>query len=105
MTIADILAGAVARERRSERMEQRVRPSVKQVIEAAATTLGQDQSDFITTAAYERALAVLEDRLATRLPTERFAAFAAALDRPARPNPQLVELMAGYERGVDDPIR
>lgn len=109
MVLANILSDAsleaVERERRSERMEQRVRPTVKQIIEAAATTVGQDQSDFVTTAAYERALAVLKDRLATRLPMERLAAFAAALDRPAKPSRQLVELMAEYERDVDDPIR
>lgn len=96
---------AIARERRTERMEQRVRPTVKQLIEAAAMALGQDQSDFITAAAYERALAVLEGRLATRLPTDRLAAFADALDRVSAPNDRLTELMVEYERGVDEPIR
>jgi uncharacterized protein (DUF1778 family) len=108
MTLDSLLIGqpgAVARERRTERMEQRVRPTVKRIIEAAAAASGQDRSDFVTTAAYERAVAVLEDRLATRLPAERFAAFAAALDGPGRPSERLVELMKEYERGVDDPIR
>ena len=103
--LSDVDLDAAQRERRTERMEQRVRPTVKRIIEAAATAIGQDQSDFITTAAHERALAVLDDRLATRLPLERFAAFAAALDQPTKPNPQLVELMTEYERDVDDPIR
>jgi uncharacterized protein (DUF1778 family) len=98
------VAGEV-RERRTERMEQRVRPSTKRLIEAAAIAVGQDQSDFVTGAAYERALSVLEGRMVTRLPIEEMAEFAAALDRAKPPNEQLAELMADYERAVDEPIR
>jgi uncharacterized protein (DUF1778 family) len=108
MTLDSLLGeqpDAAARERRTERMEQRVRPTVKRIIEAAAAATGQDRSDFVTNAAYERAVAVLEDRLATRLPAERFVAFAAALDGPGRPGERLRELMDEYERDVDDPIR
>ena len=109
MAAADILALLSAAdgpdERRSDRMEQRVRPSVKRTIEAAARLSGQDTSDFVTKAAFDRAMAELEGRLTTVVPAARFAALAAALDRAADPAPALRDLMERYERTVDDPVR
>ncbi|ACJ00356.1 MULTISPECIES: DUF1778 domain-containing protein [Rhodospirillales] len=101
--LPDTLAAA-ADERRSDRMEQRVRPSVKRTIEAAALLAGQDTSDFVTKAAFDRALAELETRFSTRLPIQQFEALAAALDTPPSPSSALRDLMDVYERVVDEPI-
>ncbi len=52
------LTQGLAKETRSERMEQRVKPSMKQIIEYAATLSGTDTSEFVSTAAFQAAMHV-----------------------------------------------
>jgi hypothetical protein len=50
------LAAGLHKESRSERMEQRVKPTIEQAIELAATLAGTDTSEFVTTAAFQAAM-------------------------------------------------
>jgi uncharacterized protein (DUF1778 family) len=89
---AEALVDRLARETRSERMEQRVKPSMKQAIEFAAALSGTDTSEFVSTAALQAAM----DRVAAMRRT-RLAGEDAALDREARPNEAMRTLMAEHD--------
>ena len=52
----EMLVDELARESRIERMEQRVKPSMKQAIEFAAALAGTDTSEFVSTAAFQAAM-------------------------------------------------
>ena len=73
------------------RLEVRVRPEVKARIEHAAELAQVPVSDFVRSAAEERAEAVLaEHQTQTRVPVEFFDALLDALDSEPRPDPALV---------------
>lgn len=67
-------------EPRTARLEQRTKPHVKSEIQAAAALLGIDETAFITSVAYERARAVIENHERTRLTVADRDAFLAAFD-------------------------
>jgi uncharacterized protein (DUF1778 family) len=46
----------LSQESRSERMEQRVKPTIKQAIEFAAALSGTDTSEFVSMAAFQAAM-------------------------------------------------
>ena len=85
-------ADAVA-ERKSVRMEQRVKPTVKRTIEEAATVLGVDVADFVSNEAYRSAEAVLARQEVTRLSPEDRAMILGLLASPPAPTPALAGLM------------
>jgi uncharacterized protein (DUF1778 family) len=93
------------KEPRSERMEQRAKPTVKRLIETAAALLGADTSDFVTGAAYRAAVATIEEFRTLQLSMEETQRFLEALDRPPAPTEALKRLMQEYEEGVENPIR
>lgn len=97
----------IAGETRTERLEQRIKPTVKKTIEIAAALTGTDTSDFIVTAAYEAALKRLEGTRATELLGEDARRFFAALDRSGagEPTEAMRQAMADYERQVGNAIR
>lgn len=70
-------------EKKSVRVEQRMKPSIRKAIERAAAAVGVDETAFITSAAYEKAKEVERAHLATQLPSEHFDAFVEALEAPA----------------------
>jgi uncharacterized protein (DUF1778 family) len=72
------------------RLEVRVRPESKARIERAAELTHVPLSDFVRTAAEQRAEQVLrEHESATKVPAEFFDDLWTALSLPARPNPAL----------------
>jgi uncharacterized protein (DUF1778 family) len=72
------------------RLEVRVRPEVKARIEHAAELAQVPVSDFVRSAAEERADRVLaEHQTQTRVPADFFDALLDALDAPPRANPAL----------------
>jgi uncharacterized protein (DUF1778 family) len=72
------------------RLEVRVRPDSKARLERAAELAQVPLSDFVRTAAEDRAEEVLrEHETTTRVPAEFFDDLWAALSLPANPNPVL----------------
>jgi uncharacterized protein (DUF1778 family) len=86
-------------ERKSARMEQRVKPSVKQTIEQAAAMLGIDAAEFVTNEAFQGAEAVLARQEVTRLSAEDRTLILGLLTNPPKPTQDLVDLVA-----MDDEI-
>ncbi len=76
----------------SARLEFRVRPETKERIEDAAKLAGLAVSDFVRTAAEDRADQVLRDHgLVTLVPADFFDSLLAALDAPVGPNAALIK--------------
>lgn len=72
------------------RLEVRVRPDSKARLERAAALVQVPVSDFVRSAAEERAERVLaEHETRTVVPAEFYDELLAALEAPARPNPAL----------------
>ena len=87
---ADSTAGI--HEPKSFRKDLRLKPSVMEVIEAAARSVGMDTSTFITSVAYREAQAIEAATYQTVLSDQAFDRFAAALDQPGAPNDALAQL-------------
>lgn len=78
--------------RKDERFDVRATPEQHALIRQAADSLGRSYSDFILESATEKAVDVLADRRVFVLSDDRWNAFVAALDAPARPVAALVAL-------------
>lgn len=79
---ADLTANVA--EKKSVRKEQRVKPSVSAAIARAAAAVGMDESVFIVSAAYEKAVAIEASQFSTTLNPEFFDAFAKAVNTPGK---------------------
>ena len=72
------------------RLELRVRPDTKSRLERAAAVAQVPVSDFVRSAAEDRAEQVLaEHDTQTLVPAQFYDELLAALDAPAQPNPAL----------------
>ena len=80
-------------ERRTAKLDVRVSPSAKAKLQAAASAAHRSVSDFVLESALSRAEEALADRRIFGLDAEKWAAFQAALDAPARPLPRLQALL------------
>jgi uncharacterized protein (DUF1778 family) len=80
-------------ERRTEKLDLRVSPSAKAKLQAAASATHRSVSDFVMESALSRAEETLAERRVFGLDAEKWAAFQAALDAPARPLPRLQALL------------
>jgi len=80
-------------ERRTEKLDVRVSPSAKAKLQAAASATHRSMSDFVMESALSRAEETLAERRVFGLDAERWAAFQAALEAPARPLPRLQALL------------
>lgn len=63
------------------------------MIDRAASLRGRTRTDFMRDAAVREAETVLMEAAPIRMSAEGFAAFMAALERPARPVPEMVEVL------------
>lgn len=79
-------------EAKTARKELRLKPSVQARIAAAAASVGVSETDFVTAAAYDRALEVERLQFHTTLPQAQFDALAAALKGEGRRSEGLAEL-------------
>jgi uncharacterized protein (DUF1778 family) len=79
---------------RSEKLDLRLTPEAKRVLNAAAQASRRSVSDFVLESALARAEETLPDRQHFGLDATRWEAFLAALDAPARPLPRLQRLLA-----------
>jgi uncharacterized protein (DUF1778 family) len=98
----DALAEELASQARSERMEQRIKPTMKSAIEFAAALSGTDTSEFVSTAAFQAALAKIASMRQTHLNNDDAERFFAALERRSGPNQALRDLMEDYDEGMVD---
>jgi uncharacterized protein (DUF1778 family) len=74
------------------------------IIDRAAGLRGRSRTDFVREAAVRAAEEVLLERTLVRMSPAGFAAFRAAIEAPATPVPELVELLrrpAPWEDGAD----
>lgn len=79
---------------RSEKLDLRLTPEAKRVLNAAAQASRRSVSDFVLESALARAQETLPDRQHFGLDATRWEAFLAALDAPTRPLPRLERLLA-----------
>jgi len=79
-------------ERKTERLELRVAPSVKEAIEQASAISGLAAGDL----AYEGARRVLEDHERMRLAGEDRELFLAAVAKPPRPKARLIAALRAH---------
>jgi uncharacterized protein (DUF1778 family) len=78
---------------RSEKLDLRLTPEAKRVLNAAAQASRRSASEFVLESALDRAQEALPDRQHFGLDAARWKAFLAALDAPPRPLPQLQRLL------------
>jgi len=78
---------------RSEKLDLRLTPEAKRVLQSAATVVHQSVSEFVLQSAMARAEETLPDRQRFGLDAERWTAFQNALDAPPRPLPRLARLL------------
>jgi len=78
---------------KTARRNLRVAPADDALIRRAAEVAGESVSEFLVRGARTRAEMVLADRRQFVLDDDAWAAFTAALDRPAEARPQVVELL------------
>lgn len=83
---------------KDSRLNLRLRTADDELIRHAAAQLGQPVSDFLTSAAVDRAHAVLADQRDFPLDDATWDAFTKLVDQPPRPAPRLVELFARQQR-------
>lgn len=79
---------------KTARLNLRVSLVDNDLFRAAAVARDESLSDFIIESGRERAARLLADRDRFILDEEQWAAFNAALERPAEVRPELVELFA-----------
>ena len=84
---------SILTERRTEKLDVRVSPAAKAKLQAAASAVHRSMSDFVMESALSRADETLAERRVFGLDAEKWAAFQAALDAPARPLPRLQKLL------------
>jgi len=80
--------------RKDDRLELRLEPGRRQLLDEAAAASGVSTSAFVLSHATEAAREVLADRTSFGLPDERWDAFVELLDRPERPVPGLAAFLA-----------
>ncbi len=80
--------------RKGDRLELRIEPERRQLLDEAAAETGMSTSAFVLTHATTAAQQVLADRTSFVLPADRWDAFVDQLDREARPMPGLAAFLA-----------
>lgn len=80
--------------RKDDRLELRLEPAHRRLLDEAAAASAMSVSAFVVSHATEAARAVLADRTTFALPGERWDAFVDLLDRDARPMPGLAAFLA-----------
>ena len=84
---------AVIKESKSERIELRLTPSTKRIIQEAAAAAHTDVSEFVLRSSLTEAEIALSLRTRFVLNAEDWNKFVELLDRPATENPALRRLL------------
>ena len=82
-------------EAKSERIEVRTTPSMKALLQRAATASHKSVTEFLLEAGMNAAEDALINRRVFRLDDEQWQAFQDVLDRPVTEKPRLARLLAG----------
>ncbi len=82
---------------KTDRIEARLSPDERALIDRAAAVAGTSSSAFVIRAAVERADQILAAAMVTATPAEYFDELVAALDQPDE-SPRLVEAVARTRR-------
>jgi uncharacterized protein (DUF1778 family) len=80
-------------ETRSEKMDLRLTPSAKRVLQSAALAAQRSVSEFVLESALARAAETLPDRQRFGLDAKKWAEFLQALDAPPPAAPRLAKLL------------
>jgi len=83
----------VAVQSKSERIDVRASPTVKQLLQEAARASHKNVSEFLLDAGIVTANQTLADRLRFELAPDKWEVFQAALDRPVKAKPKLMKLL------------
>lgn len=86
------------RDKKDERLEARCPCEVKQRIEYAAELQGRSVTDFLVSAADEKACQVIEQHQVIKLTMEQSIALADALINPPAPNAKAIAAMRRYKQ-------
>ncbi len=86
---------------KSDRLNLRIEPELRELFEAAAAAAKMTLSSFILAATRIRAEQQLADRVDFSVTPEQWDEFMAALDRPPRKIPRLQQLLADLDEGCD----
>ena len=78
---------------RTEKLDLRLTPTAKRVLQSAASAANRSVSEFVLESALARAEEALPDRQRFGLDAERWAVFLTALDTPPRPRLRLRKLL------------
>jgi uncharacterized protein (DUF1778 family) len=81
--------------RKGERLELRIEPERRQLLDEAAAETGMSTSAFVLTHATTAARHVMADRVRFVLPAEHWNSFVELLDRDEQPVEGLAALLAG----------
>lgn len=85
------MTGAV--KRKDHPLSMRLPEADIAVIDRAASLRGRSRTDFVREAAVRAAEEILLENTLVRMSEDGFAAFMAAVTAPARPVPEMVELV------------
>ena len=88
------MALARSTRRKNDRLELRLEPANRRLLDEAAAATSVSVSSFVLTHATEAAREVLADRTSFVLPDDRWDAFIELLDRDPRPMPRLAAFLA-----------
>jgi len=88
------------RDVRSERVQARISPDTKRLLERAASLRGVSLSDFVVSSAYDAATRTVKDHQVIALSARDSEAFALALLSPPAPNDALKRARKRYTRKV-----
>jgi uncharacterized protein (DUF1778 family) len=78
---------------RSEKLDIRITPEAKQILQQAAKQRHTTISQFVLESALNSASAVLAERSRFNLDAEQWEAFMTALDAPPRSHPRMERLL------------
>jgi len=81
-------------EAKSERIEMRITPGMKALLQRAAMSSHKNVTEFLLEAGIKAAEEALVDRRIFRLDDAQWQAFQDALDRPVATKPRLARLLA-----------
>ncbi|HXM42058.1 MAG TPA: DUF1778 domain-containing protein [Bryobacteraceae bacterium] len=82
---------------RDKRLEARVTPDQKELIERAACVQGRTVTDFMVSALQEAARQAIADRTVWKLAQEQQKVFVGALTTPPGPNQKLQEAYKRFQ--------
>jgi uncharacterized protein (DUF1778 family) len=89
-------------EKTNERINLRLKPGAKRLIERAALFEGKTVSHFILTSALERAEKTVQTHETMMLTAEQSELFFESLAKPIRFNPKLAAALEDHRRRVTD---